>query len=148
MEKTKITWYVDTSEGLIAKKEHHAGTYSPRETLKVVIQVWNNRWGVEEVEPLKDAVVNIYFDTIEDSALLNLCSLEIDEMGKAPITIRDQKASARIGRDLSGKANDGVSEKTTNRSNFVTLTFSFDASKYRVKENDLKSLHFEIISSN
>lgn len=148
MDKPKITWHVETEAGLLSKKEYHAGTYAPGDVIKIKIQVWNNRWGVENAPDLRDAVVNMYFNTVEDSALLSLCSLEVDDMGTVPMTIRDTKASARLGRNLLGLANDGNPSKSANRENFTTLTFSFDAKTYRMKENDLKSLYFEMVSAN
>ena len=149
LDKPKISWFVKEQDGLYApKEEHHAGTYNNEEKIIVDIQVWNNRWGVEDVETLRSPVLNFYFDTIEDSALLELCKVSFDDMGEVPLIIRGNKASARIGRDLSGKKNNGDDNDENNAQNFVNIRFEFDAEGHRLKENDLKNVYFEVVSMN
>jgi hypothetical protein len=147
MQQPKISWFVKEQDGsFMSKEEHHAGTYTKQETVSVEFQVWNNRWGVEDVEPLVDPVLNFYFDTLEDSSLLHLCKVLIDDMGSVPLVIKGQKASARIGRTLSGKKNDGNDNSVNNQGNYINVTFEFSAEDYRLKENDLKNVYFELVS--
>lgn len=147
MQKPRISWFVKESDGsFIAKEEHHAGTYDRQEKVAVEIQVWNNRWGVEDVESLRDPVLNFYFDTLEDSSLLHLCKISIDDMGFVPLVIRGEKASARIGRSLSGKRNNGDANEVSNQECYINIRFEFETEEYRLKENDLKNLYFELVS--
>lgn len=147
MQKSRLSWFVKESDGTFAaKEEHHAGTYTKEEGVTVEFQVWNNRWGVEDVLPLVNPVLNFYFDTLEDSALLHQCKITIDDMGSVPLIIKGKKASARIGRTLSGKKNNGDPNLIENQDNYVNVKFEFSAENYRLKENDLKSLYFEIVS--
>ncbi|PTY92868.1 hypothetical protein [Heyndrickxia sporothermodurans] len=147
MQQPKISWFVKEQDGsFMSKEEHHAGTYTKQEQVVVEFQVWNNRWGVEDVLPLADPVLNFYFDTLEDSSLLHLCKITIDDMGVVPLVIKGEKASARIGRTLSGKQNNGDANSIDNTDNYVTVKFEFSAEDYRLKENDLKNVYFELVS--
>ena len=147
MQKPKISWFVKEPDGsFTAKEEHHAGTYTKQEKIIVEIQVWNNRWGVEDVEPLVDPVLNFYFDTLEDSSLLHLCKISVDDMGYVPLVIKGEKASARLGKTLSGKKNDGNDNLVANQTNYANIKFEFSAEDYRLKENDLKNVYFELVS--
>ncbi|MCY7866129.1 hypothetical protein P8918_13435 [Bacillus spizizenii] len=147
MDKPRISWFVKDSEGsFMAKEEHHAGTYTKQDKIAVDIQVWNNRWGVEDVEPLVDPVLNFYFDTLEDSSLLHLCKIIIDDMGSVPLVIKGERASARIGRTLSGKKNNGDDNLVSNQACYINVRFEFEAEDYRLKENDLKNIYFELVS--
>ena len=147
MKEPIITWYVKEGDGGYRSKEsHHAGTYNKSDKVAVDIQVWNNRWGVEDVSHLTNPVVNFYFDTLEDSALLEMCVISVDDMGSVPLVIKDKKASARLGRSLNGKANDGNDRLVVNQPCYANIRFEFEAGSYRLKENDLKNIYFELVS--
>lgn len=146
MEKAKVTWYLKQGEEFVPSKNHHAGSFTNNEKIKVDIQVWNNRWGVEDVEDIESPIVNLYFDTLEDSALLRNCKVILNGYDQLPLTIREEKASAAIGKKLSGKGNNGSDKISANRDNFFNLTFELDLGSSRLKNNDLKGLNFEIVS--
>lgn len=146
MKSPQLTWFIKENEQFIPKKEHYAGSYSRNETLSLEMQVWNNRWGVEDVEDLDDPMICLYFDTVEDSSLLEFCRIIINGTDEVPLIIRNKKATAFINRALSGKANNGDDRNPNNQNNFVNITFEFNAGDHKLKEDDLKSLYFEITS--
>ena len=144
----KIDWFARVgTDKFSAKKEFYAGTYTKKEPLTVELQVWNNRWGIAAVDNIDSAVINFYFDTLEDSALLKHCSLILDDREDLSIVIKNNMATAILNRSLTGAANDGDETNSVNKNNFAKLTFKFDAGDYQLKENDLKNLFFEVIDA-
>lgn len=146
MDKPNITWYARIGdEAYAAHKEFYAGTHTKEEKISVDMQIWNNRWGTEDVEALSDFTLNMYFDSLEDSALLQCCKVIMGGSDELPLIISGQKATVSFPDEvvISGLKNDGTSVNC--KKNFIVLTFEFSAPDYRLKENDLKSLYFEII---
>lgn len=149
MEKPIITWYSRLGEDTYAaQSEIYAGTYTKESNINVDIQIWNNRWGTEDVEPLENFSLNIYFDTLEDSALLQCCKVALGGTDELSLIISGQKATVSFPEAivLSGVQNDGTSANS--QDNYIYLKFTFSAPNYQLKENDLKSLHFEIVPWN
>ncbi len=145
MKDPIISWYIKDFEGnYVPREEYHAGEYNNTSKLLVQMQIWNNRWGVEDVKDLNNPVLNFYFDTIEDSSLLGMCKISINEFNNMPLVITGQKASVSLLHPLKGLKNDGTI--LANSNNFTNVTFEFDANDYRLKENDLKNVYFELIS--
>lgn len=147
MDKPIISWYSRIGEETYqAQSELYAGTYTKEEKVSVDIQIWNNRWGTEDVEDLNNFALNIYFDTLEDSALLQCCKVILGGFDELSLIITGQKATVSFPDTvkISGTKNDGSS--INSKRNYLALTFEFAAPEYRLKENDLKSLYFEIVS--
>lgn len=146
MNSPIITWYSKIGDATYeAQSEIYAGTYTKEEKISVDIQIWNNRWGVEDTESLEDFILNIYFDNLEDSALLQCCKIILGGTDELSLMISNQKATISFPDTvtLSGVKNDGTSANS--KENYISLTFEFDAPGYQLKENDLKSLYFEIV---
>jgi len=147
MEKPQITWCAKLrkQETFENGERFYAGTYVDSEPLLVDIQLWNNRYGLTDVESLKDFDIELYFDNVEDEALLDYCSIAI--------TNKEQISLKRIGsrgivqfpepQVISGAKNNGDPAEAYN--NYIGLTLSFAAAGKCLKENDLKSLNFEIV---
>lgn len=147
MDKPRISWYSRIGdETYQPQSEFYAGTYTKEEKISVDIQIWNNRWGTEDVETLDNFSLNIYFDCLEDSALLQCCKVILGGMDELSLIISGQKATVSFPEKvkLSGVKNDGSSANS--RENYIMITFEFSALEYRLKENDLKSLYFEIVT--
>lgn len=150
MDKPVLTWYTkmgsdksysDASTGL------YAGTYTGEKPVSINIQLWNNRWGEEDVEDLKDFSIKFSFKDTEDSSLLGFCSVIVNDTD-----IRELKKTGRhgilsFGEDyyLSGKANDGSSKNS--RENFLQMLFTFSTNGELLKEADLKTLYLEIVEN-
>lgn len=146
MKPSKITWFVkDKNEEYVAKEEYNAGTYRKDEKIAIDLQVWNNRWGVESVSDLETPVINFYFDTFEDSSLLPLCKLILNDEDEVALIVKNGKATAVIDTILSGKANNGDEGLENNKENFIDIRFEFATQGQRLKTNDLKKMYFEIV---
>lgn len=147
MEKAKITWYAKLSseEKYEPANELYAGTYAEDNKIVVDLQIWNNRWGGEDVEALEDFYLNMFFDTAEDKSLFDYCTVVLNGSDILSLEIVGQHASLALPGNvkLSGTKNDGASKG--NEDHFLTLSFMFNASGAKLKENDLKTLFFEIV---
>ena len=91
MNEPALSWYVvgtDSVEEI--DKEYYAGAYSPSNTeFTMTLQVWNNKWGTEDVADIDSPKLVIMFDTIEDATLLNYCKVRIDGGSYEPLTIQN-----------------------------------------------------------
>ena len=142
----KITWYVNEENVYTPETDFYAGNFSAGETVTVKLQVWNNRWGTTAVDTLSDAVLNLRFDTVEDSALLSNMTVLVNDRDYMPVLVRNQIASVSLGVSLSGAVNNGNADSYPG--NLVTLEVSLSLASGRFKANDLKSLYFDITSLN
>ena len=148
MDAPKITWYAKLSSDVEFNQtnEIYAGTYTSDNEIKVNIQMWNNRWGTVDVNSLTNFLINIYFDYIEDNSLFDYCSVVLNNSD-----ILNIKKSGSVGVlefpqtiTLSGTKNDGTEENNPNH--YISLDFTFKTSNNtKLKENDLKSIFFEIV---
>jgi len=148
LEKPRLTWNTRLAgnKDFSSARELFAGSYSSKNDIEAEIQLWNNRWGAEDVENLVDFNIRIAFEKFEDSALLPFCTvsfrgkpLEMENMGTYAI------AKMPIGYRILGQANNGIASE--NPGNFASFVFKFhvDDETIQFKENDLKSLYLEVI---
>ena len=148
MDSPNITWFtkVRSSDKYMSTNNIFAGTYTKKTPVIVDIQLWNNRYGVIDVEDLKDFYINIFFKDTEDSSLLEYCTVVYrnDVLAK---DITNKIATLQFPEDIviSGVSNDGSLE---NHANYINLEFIFNTSDTLLKENDLKSLYFKIEKNN
>lgn len=147
MSNPKISWYSKllSDERYSVNPDFYAGKYSDEDPIVVDIQLWNNRWGTDNVDDLTDYDICLFFDRLEDSVLLNYCTIVYDENTVIPFNVSGQKAILEFTSKpvLSGKKNNGSS--ADNPDNFLQLRFIFNAVQQRLKDNDLKSLYFEVL---
>ena len=147
MNEPKISWYSKllSDERYSVNPNFYAGKYSDEDPVAVDIQLWNNRWGTETVEDLSDYDICFFFDRLEDSVLLNYCIIVYNENTVIPFNVSGYKAILEFDTKpvLSGKKNNGSS--ADNPGNFLQFRFIFSAVQQRLKDNDLKSLYFEIL---
>lgn len=146
MAAPKITWYAKMKDDLkfSQQKTIYAGTCTCNDSITVNIQVWNNRYGLTEVDMLKNFNFVMYFKDLEDSALLENCSIYYKEE-KISLNIENKKIIFNLNKDISGKENDGSSTNQNNVGNFIAFDFVFENTSQRIKENDLKQLVLEIV---
>lgn len=148
MDAQRISWFVKNEDNVYSsKKEYYAGVYTKEEELTVFLQLWNNKAGTKDVTPLEKFAINIYFEDIEDSVLLRFCKITMNNVEELSLVPGSQKATILFPDNIiiSGVSNDG---SDTAVDNYINLKFSFSAPNYTLKENDLKSMYFEIISLN
>lgn len=148
MKNAKITWYTKLKENdeYNQSNDIYAGSYTKDSNIQVYMQVWNNRWGVEDVSSLNNFNINMYFENEEDYALLDYCTVILNNSEILTLN-KTNKIGVLVFPDnfeLSGVSNDGTTEN--NKDNYMTLEFTFKAPKEtKLKVNDLKTLCFEIM---
>lgn len=145
MASPKISWYVYDQDEYVLDNDFHLGSFNSKSTIKIKIQIWNNRYGSSDVDTIDNASLVVYFDSLEDSALLNYCTLAInDNVNEEEILtpeIENNKAYFLIGK-LSGQANDGIIDLET-YDNYKNITLTFSDFDYSLK-NGLKNLYLDI----
>lgn len=140
---SKITWYVKENNILTGKEEHHAGTFGKNDDLELDFQIWNNRWGIEEVPTLKSPVLSFSFMHYEDSSFIDLCEIHID--GKSmPVMKKEGTGTVMLGREIVGTPNDGDPDSSANKMNYIDIKLVVKMSGKDIKENDLKRMYFEV----
>ena len=143
MEKPRISWHVleevsvDSYEYIQYKVYDEEGSYTPTETIEKTIQVWNNYCGRSDVADLTNCRLVISFKNFEDSYLLRLIKVQINESSYMDLELDLDKGIIEIG-NLSGTANNGTS---VNTSNYKTIHFSIGPLPNNLK-SELKSMYF------
>ena len=143
MEKPRISWHVleevavDSYEYIQYKVYDEEGSYTPTETIEKTIQVWNNYCGRVDVADLTNCRLFISFKNFEDSYLLRLIKVQINESSYMDLELDLDKGIIEIG-NLSGTANNGTS---VNTSNYKTIHFSIGPLPNNLK-SELKSMYF------
>lgn len=141
MEQASISWYIKEDDDYVQDNDYYLGSFSSLMDITLNVQVWNNRYGNETVENVDNARLSIYFDTVEDSSLLQYCTVSINnnEFTKPSITLN--RAVIEIG-DLYGTYNNGL-EDTSNSNNYKNLSIKFSKMPSNLK-NGLKNLFLDI----
>lgn len=150
MKAPKISWYLseasseDSSQynATYIDKECYAGDFhSDEDRFEIRLELWNNRWAEESVQAIAPSSnIVISFSTFEDSKLLEICEVSINGSRFEAPEIVGNKGYVRLGRELSGNANDGSSNASDN---YVIVTIKFDISNSALKEG-LKSLYVDL----
>lgn len=138
---SKITWYILEDEEYIQDDEYYLGSFSPDSEIQLKVQVWNNRYGRNNVESIPNARLAIYFDSIEDSMLLEYCTVSINDNNFTKIPVMFGKGIIDIGL-LSGNSNNGM-DIIDNTYNFKNITISFKGFPTNLK-NGIKNMFLDI----
>lgn len=141
MNQPTISWFIIEDDEQVQEEEYYLGSFNSNTNIELKLQIWNNRYGIEDVESIKNAKLILYFETIEDNTLLNFCTVENEFDGEVKPTIELNKASIYLG-ELNGEANNGIdNEKNTNH--FKNVTIRFKDFPANLKEG-LKNLFVDI----
>lgn len=121
----KITWYVlEDIDGLYEyspKRTHDLeGSYAPNDTIRVKIQIWNNRLGTEDVQDAKNAKLCLFFKNYEDNYMLKLCKIKFNNEEQQPLDIDMDRGLISLG-NISGGANNGSDLNTDNYVEFELI---------------------------
>ncbi len=147
MEDPKITWYAKLNKETQYEEtnDYYAGSYTPGHAIDVDIQIWNNRFGLDDVATLSDFYIVVSFDRVEDSSLFDYCTIVLNDANIIPLKKNGKKAVLELPDTvkLSGTKNDGTLD--SNVDHYMNLEFQFDAEGTKLKENDLKDMYFQII---
>lgn len=144
MNKPSISWYVlediDGQYEFIPKRNHDEdGSYSPGETMKVKIQIWNNRSGDEDTADATNARLVAFFKNYEDNFLLRLCKVKQGDNEPKEMTIDIDRGIFNIG-NLSGRSNNG---STLNKENYREIELQFGPIPSNIR-SELKSLVLDV----
>lgn len=120
MKDPQISWYIKENEDVtFIDKEIYMGSYNSSNIEAVFnVQLWNNKWGDEDVKNLENFSIAIFFDTIEDNALLSRCEVKIDKGGYQKPEIIGSKGIIKVDRIISGIRNSG----NINANNYLDLS--------------------------
>lgn len=140
----KITWYVlEDIDGLYEyspKRTHDLeGSYAPNDTIKVKIQLWNNRMGIEDVQDAINAKLCMFFKNYEDNYLLKLCKVKFNNEEAKELNIDMDRGMISLG-NLSGRANNGSDLNTDNYIEFELIIGPLPSNL----KNELKGLILDI----
>ena len=121
----KITWYVlEDIDGLYEyspKRTHDLeGSYAPNDTIRVKIQIWNNRLGTEDVQDAKNAKLCLFFKNYEDNYMLKLSKIKFNNEEPQPLDIDMDRGLISLG-NISGGANNGSDLNTDNYVEFELI---------------------------
>lgn len=141
MNQPSISWYIKEDDDYVQDNDYYLGSFSSSSDILIKIQVWNNRYGNESVEDIENARLSIYFDTVEDSSLLQYCTISInnDEFIKPEIYLN--RATINIGT-LLGTFNSGM-DNEKNIDNYKNIIVKFSNMPTNLK-NGLKNLFLDI----
>lgn len=120
MKDPQISWYIKENEDVtFIDKEIYMGSYNSSNMEAVFnVQLWNNKWGDEDVKNLENFSIVIFFDTIEDNALLSRCEVKVDNGGYQKPEMIGSKGMIKVDRIVSGMRNNG----TLNANNYLDLS--------------------------
>lgn len=145
-----LSWYtkLENESNYAPTQEKFIGTYTALTPLKVNIQLWNNRYGEEDTDDLKNFSLRLGFRSFEDSALLDKTQLTLASGQILPGQITGDKKIFILPNNvtISGRKNNG--EVNENEDNFISFVLEFNLdTKIQLKENDLKDMYLEVVNS-
>lgn len=138
---------ITSSSSYIDGEEIYGGTYTPNNAISIDVRIWNNKFGIADVDSLKNFSLNFYFGDYEDSALLKYLKIVYNGNVELPVEVRDNVATVTFFNDveIKGTANNG---EDTDTNNYLDVTVVFDpgSDNIKLKEQDVKSLFVEIVT--
>lgn len=143
MNEADLTWCLVDKESELEtiEESYYLGCYTPLNTIiDIKLQAWNNRFGQEKISDIENPILNIYFDTLEDSKLLEYCSVKIDDQPFKKIDIVSNVGSIPLNRLLSGEVNMGEQDSYNN---YCSICIRFSNFEKNMK-NGLKNLIVDI----
>lgn len=147
MDNPIITYSVRVKDENKYSETHkfYCGTCTRKSPLDVDVRIWNNKYGTEEVMPLKDFALNLYFGCEEDAVLLPFLKVIYNKTGEANLDLIDGTLTVTFWEDivLSGAPNNG---EEADRGNYLDLNIKLEVPDGMVlRYMDLKSIYLEIV---
>lgn len=145
MNQPNITWRIKkyASEDYEETENFYAGSFDNK-YLAFELEIWNNRYGTQQVEDLEDFSLEFVFDHVEDSALIKYFTFTFNNEEIIP-TQNGLVGTVKFPDNiiLSGNTNDGTESATLNYLRIlVEITIPENVN---IKTNDLKSMTFNIV---
>lgn len=141
MERPNISWYLIDNGDQIQTDEYYLGSFNSSDEIRLKVQIWNNRYGTKSVESIRDAKLAIYFETLDDGAILNYCEIDVEQSGAIKPDISINKVLVSIG-GLNGSANNGL-DGDKNKTHFKNVEIIFKNLPSNLKEG-LKNMYLDI----
>lgn len=141
MEQPIINWFIIEDDEQTQQEEYYLGSFNSNAEISLQLQIWNNRYGTKYAQSISNAKLVLFFETLEDSALLNYCTVNTEEGGDMKPNMELNKASIYIG-ELNGDPNNGV-DSDKNKNHFKNVTITFKNFPSNLKEG-LKNLFIDI----
>ncbi len=148
MEKPIISYSAKISSNSTFQEdieEIYGGTYTNENPIEIDIRIWNNKYGIEDVEDLEDFDISLKFESLEDKSLIDYIYLSHKNVADLSMnTLGDERIGAFVSSViLSGAKNNGLE---SDKNNYVDLklTFNIGDKSISLKNQDLKSLYLKI----
>ena len=135
-----ISWYIQDDNEYAQYDNYYLGAFNYQEKIILNIQVWNNRYGEDEVDSIDNAKLLLYFNNAEDVFILNYSKIYVAGTPIKP-TIEIDRGYANIGK-LSGSINDGL-DTTKNKNNFKDIQIVFSNLPANLRQG-LKEMFLDI----
>lgn len=140
MKEPIINWFVNEDNQYSACSEYYAGTYNLKDDFIIESEVWNNKWGTEDVADIPNGILCISFANAEDSVLLKFCEVKInDDVYRKVDNTEFNRGTIKVGR-LSGSKNNGSSSNTDN---YKKITIKFSNAPTNIRD-ELKNMFISI----
>lgn len=137
-----LSWYIkENDETYSCTNSYYAGSCIPNQDFVIQIQIWNNRWNIQnDVDNINNAKLILTFEHAEDSILFQLCEIKIDDNNYIKPTIETiNKATVNIGTIYGTKNAGTISDKD----NYKNISIKFSNVPNNFNEG-LKSLFIDI----
>lgn len=141
MSLPNISWHIFEDNEYIQDTEFYLGSFNPESNIVLDVQVWNNRYGQNTVQSIDNARLCIYFENIEDSSLLNYCSISVNSDSPMIPVVELNQVNANLGI-LSGDPNNGV-VNDKNRINYKNVRIEFKGFPSNLRSG-LKNMFLDI----
>lgn len=139
--KPIISWHVLENDVFNEKEEYYLGNFEPLETVSFNLQLWNNKYGNENVDDIDNAKLSIKFEKLDDFILLNYCTVYINGVKESIDKVLEDKALVNIGF-LSGEKNNGLDE-AFNEYNFKDIKLIFENIPTTIRQG-LKNIFLDV----
>lgn len=149
MNNPIISWFVleEVNENdyvYIPKKKHEEDeSLMPGNTMKLSIQIWNNRGGQENVKDANNAKLVAYFKNYEDNFYLKLLQVKVSDEEYKNLSIDLDRGYLDLG-NISGKANNG---SEMNYDNYLNLELKLGPMPSNMR-SEIKDLILDIEHDN
>ena len=142
MKNANISWYVKEQDNTyVSHTDYYAGTCMPNKDFIVDAEIWNNRWNIsEDVSNMHNSKLVISFANIEDSILLSLCSVSINDGPYNATNTQELNRALVLLGSIYGTKNNG-SESNTDNYKKISVKFSNIPDSFR---EGLKSMFLDI----
>lgn len=142
MKNANVSWFVKEPDDVyVAHTEYYAGSCISGEDFIVDVELWNNRWNnTEDVADMINAKLAISFSNAEDSVLLSLCEVKVNDGAyNKPNTSEFNRALVDLGT-IAGTKNNGHSSNTDNYKK-ISIKFSNIPTNFK---SSLKSMFLDV----